>query len=146
MQEIELESNFNGDLILEADSFEGEYDQLFKGIRKAVKERGVLGGLGQLTGLSTNKGTERRQARREARLKRKADRNDRKNILVDAKANQKNAEAESQVGQATMLAAIAQEPQADKEKPKSKTMLWVGIGAGVLLLAGVIVILVLRKK
>ncbi|HEX8546134.1 MAG TPA: hypothetical protein VF691_04180 [Cytophagaceae bacterium] len=145
MQEIEIESNFQGNIVLDSDSFDGEYDNLFKGIRKAIKDRGLLGGMGQLTGLSTNKGVERRQIKREAKVVRKADRNERKNILADAKANVKNSEAEAQVGQANMLASIS---QATPEGPKksNKTVLWAGIGGGVLLLIGVVIFIVLKKK
>lgn len=146
MQQIEIESSFQGDIVIDADSFEGDYDHLFKGIRKAVKERGILGGIGQVSGLSTNKGAERRKANRDARAVRKADRNDRKNLLADAKATQKNAEAQAQTGQADMLTALSQEPPADTAKKASKTTLFVAIGGGALVIIGLVVFLILRKK
>ncbi|MCR6637450.1 MAG: hypothetical protein NVV82_00210 [Sporocytophaga sp.] len=147
--------NYDGDILIEAENYNGDYDNLFKNLRKAIKERGVLGGLGQATGLSTQAGAERRKAKREARAQRKADRNERKNLMADAKANLKNAKAEEKTAsadasrvQADALAAIpddvvatpATEPKADN------TLLFVGIGIAVCMVIGLVLFLALRKK
>lgn len=162
MRNLLLEtSNFNGDIILENFEFEGDYDHLFKGIRKAFKERGLLGGLGQITGLSTNKGAERREEKREAKAERKEDKNERKNIVAEATAAQQAAEAVVQQSQAGLVDSIAQEQQAQAQtqaqaqeqttdpaaKPKEdNTIMYASIAGGVLLVIVLIVVVLMRRR
>ena len=160
MSEIILESNFNGDIIFETSGYNGDYDEFLKGIRKAFKERGLLGGIGQITGLSTNKGAQRRKEKRETKAARKADKNERKNLLADAKANLKNAKAEERVTtadsgriQAEALAAIpltaAKPPEVtpQPEAPeKDNTMLYAGVAVGILVLLSLFVFLFVKLK
>lgn len=161
MKDILLEtSNFTGDIILENFEFDGEYDHLFKNIRKAIKNRGMLGGLGQITGLSTNKGAARRAERKVQKAERKEDRNERKNLLADAKAAVKQskaevqlAEAASQTSQANLVESVAQEQaqgagqgEAVVSPKKDNTMMYAGIGGGVLLLIVVLAFVLMRNR
>lgn len=164
MRNILLEtSNFNGDIILENFEFEGDYDHLFKGIRKAFKERGLLGGIGQITGLSTNKGAERRAENREKKQDRKEDRNERKNILAEAKAAVKEstaaqqvAEAINQQSQAGLVDSLAKEQaqvpaqeqttSPDPVPKEDNTIMYASIGGAILLVIVLVLILMRRKS
>lgn len=111
-REIILEnfSNFSGDVVFETSEYgEDQYDHLFKKIRNAIKNRGLLGGLGQVTGLSTEAGSERRKARREAKKERKQERLDAKVEYKQALADKAKAEADAATQQAQAVTDIAQQ-------------------------------------
>lgn len=164
MQEIILDASFlrdnqssfdGNELVLESYDAEENFSPLFNKIRSAIKNRGLLGGLGQVTGLSTEKGAERRAANRTARQ-------DRKNLKSDSKAAERFANAESTKGQGSLLSSLAAPsdssasaspaplaagaPLLPDPKKDSKLPLYLGIGGGVLVVVILIVVVLIKSK
>ncbi|SDM68795.1 hypothetical protein SAMN05421823_11959 [Catalinimonas alkaloidigena] len=110
-------------------------------VSKAFNERGLFGALGQMTGLSTNAGAERRDERRDLKM-------DERQANIDALRGQNQVLDMLLPGAADpVTAGGSNERQIGGDQGVGGVpVLWLGIGGGALVLIVFVVILVATRK